>query len=230
MAFSSAPVAAARDRGDGTTRRLRATLLTIAAALALFGGGFVWFAASVPRQEGAGSRPAEAIVVLTGGADRIADAVELLAAGRAARLLITGVHPDTTSEEIARRIPLAAPYLACCIDLDRRALNTAGNAVEARRWVHANGFHRVIVVTSAWHMRRALVELGRALPEVELIAYPVVPPRPDGEPWWRDGEQIRLLFTEYLKYLAAVLEVRLGPRTADTVSPDPVGERPDGPA
>ena len=75
-------------------------------------------------------RNADGIVVLTGAASRIPDAIELLAAERGKRLLISGVHRATSAREIARLTPLYSKYFTCCIDLDRSALNTFGNAFE----------------------------------------------------------------------------------------------------
>ena len=79
-------------------------------------------------------------MVLTGGASRIADAIDLLAAGRGKRLLISGVHRTTTTTEIARINPRYQGLVACCVDLDYSAVNTVGNAIETRRWARARGF------------------------------------------------------------------------------------------
>jgi uncharacterized SAM-binding protein YcdF (DUF218 family) len=191
-------------------------------------GGFVAFTQAIPQAEARITTRADAVVALTGGAERIADAVSLLADGSAGRLLITGVNPETTTRALARLHPRSAAFLSCCVDIDRSALNTAGNAVAAREWVRARGFHRVIVVTSAWHMPRTLVELGRALPGVTLIAYPVVSEHPPAGPWLhRQLRTLRLLSTEYAKYLAALVELRLAPRiapgqpSADGIRPAP---------
>src|SRR5215218_10408265 len=92
-----------------------------AAALA---GGFVWFVRAVAPEEAPLQENADGIVVLTGGASRIADAVELLAAGHGKRLLITGVHRSTSTREISRTVPNHERLLACCVDLDYSAVNT----------------------------------------------------------------------------------------------------------
>ncbi|HVV94509.1 MAG TPA: YdcF family protein [Hyphomicrobiales bacterium] len=208
-------------------RLLPAAAIGAALAAGLFVIGFGIFVAAIPRQPPAAAPSADAVVALTGGADRIADAVALLARGQAGRLLITGVNPETTDRELARLHPRSAALLDCCVDVDRRALNTAGNAIEAGEWVRARGFHRVIVVTSAWHMPRSLVELGRELPGVELVPYPVVTARSAQKAWWRDDDTWRLLATEYVKYLAALVDIRLAPQ----VAPDqPVAGRAGAPA
>ena len=98
-------------------------------------------------------------MVLTGGTSRVTDALELLAAGRGKRLLITGVNPGTTTGDIARQTVDYGRLLNCCVDLDYSALNTLGNAVETRRWAIDHDFKSLIVVTSTYHMPRALAEL-----------------------------------------------------------------------
>jgi uncharacterized SAM-binding protein YcdF (DUF218 family) len=179
-------------------------------ALAIF-AGFLLFANSLPRSENKLVQSADGIVVLTGGASRVVDAVELLAAGRGKRLLISGVHPSTTPSELVRVNPDFERLLKCCIDLGREATNTFGNAVETANWVRDKRFRSLIVVTSGWHMPRALIEIENELPGVALIPYPVVSERMRDEPWWYDAPTIRLLAVEYVKYVASIVRVRLDP-------------------
>jgi len=188
--------------------------LTMAAAivgLLVLTGGFFWFATQVPSEEVSLDHNADGIVVLTGAATRIPDAIELLAAERGKRLLITGVHRDTSKREIARLTPLYARYFACCIDLDRSALNTFGNALEIKRWAREHNFNSLIVVTSNWHMPRAMAEVRHQLPDVNLTAYPVLSQRVKADPWWSSVDTARVYLSEYLKYLFALLRMRLDP-------------------
>jgi uncharacterized SAM-binding protein YcdF (DUF218 family) len=188
--------------------------LTMAAgvtALIVLAGGFVWFVSSIAGDEVTLDTKADGIVALTGAAARIPDAIELLATERGKRLLITGVHRATSSREIARITPLYSKYFTCCIDLDRSALNTFGNALEARRWAREHNFNSLIVVTSNWHMPRAMAELAHQLPDVTLIAYPVISEKVKTEPWWSNTDTARLLLGEYLKYLFALMRMRLDP-------------------
>jgi uncharacterized SAM-binding protein YcdF (DUF218 family) len=180
----------------------------------LLAGGFIWFAMQIPTEEAALDRKADGIVVLTGAPSRIPDAIELLATEPpGTRLLITGVHRDTRAREIARLTPLYSKYFSCCIDLDRSALNTFGNAIEARRWAREHNFNSLIVVTSNWHMPRAMAELTHQLPDVQLITYPVISEKLKAEPWWQNLDTVRLLASEYLKYLFAQVRMRLDPDT-----------------
>jgi uncharacterized SAM-binding protein YcdF (DUF218 family) len=196
-------------------RALRAALGVLVAVPVLLGAGFLWFVLRVPSDEVALDRNADGIVVLTGGASRILDGVELLAAGRGKRLLISGVHRGITTGEIARTVPEHARLLACCVDLDHSAVNTVGNAVETRRWVNNRGFRSLIVVTSSYHMPRTLVELGWQMPDVELIPFPVISEKLRHEPWW-SAASMRLLWFEYMKYLVAQVRTRLEPASAST--------------
>jgi uncharacterized SAM-binding protein YcdF (DUF218 family) len=178
-------------------------------ATVVFFAGFVLFASAIPREEEEFHRSADGIVALTGGASRIADAVELLTAGRGQRLLISGVNPSTTPAELVRLNPELEKLFACCVDLGHEALNTTGNAMEIAQWTREHQFRSIIVVTSAWHMPRALVELDRELAGVEIIPRAVVTDRMRDEPWWTNPQTVRLFLVEYVKYLATYARVRL---------------------
>ena len=187
------------------------TMAAGATGLILLAGGFVRFVSSIANDEVSLESRADGIVALTGAAGRIPDAIELLATERGKRLLITGVHRATSSREIARITPLYSKYFTCCIDLDRSALNTFGNALETRRWARGHNFNSLIVVTSNWHMPRATAELAHQLPDVTLIAYPVISEKVKTEPWWSNTDTARLLLAEYFKYLFALMRMRLDP-------------------
>src|SRR5437016_4564538 len=192
-------------------RRAVAGTLALCAAIALLLAlGFPWFVWRLPAEEVELHRNADGIVVLTGGASRISDAIELLAAGRGRRLLISGANRATTSAEILRLNPEYARVVRCCVDFDR-SLNTLGNAVETRHWAERRGFRSLIVVTSSYHMPRAMAEIAHQLPAAELTPFPVVSDRLRTEPWWTNGATTRLLLSEYLKYVFAQVRIRLQP-------------------
>lgn len=199
----SSPANPARRRG-----LLIAVLAATCGSLVAIVVGFLFFATAAMRMEPSGPR-ADAIVALTGGPSRISDAVVLLSEGRGGRLLITGVHPGVRERELARVVPRAAGLMHCCIDLDHRALNTLGNALETRRWARSWGFGSVMVVTSHYHMPRTLLELGRLMPGVALVAHPVRSDVVDPENWWRHTRSLRVLAFEYVKYLLARVHLRL---------------------
>jgi uncharacterized SAM-binding protein YcdF (DUF218 family) len=188
--------------GRRPRRRLRAVVILMLAGILTFAGGFVVFVSSMATAETPPSRNAEGIVVLTGAAFRISDALALLAEGRGKRLLISGVNPTTRAQEISRLTPEYRRWFSCCVDLDYTAINTIGNAVETRRWVEAQGFKSLIVVTSNFHMPRAMAELAHQLPGVTLVPYAVISERVRVDSWWTSQSTAKLLFWEYVKYLA----------------------------
>lgn len=171
--------------------------------------GFVGFLSQLRGAEVKPERQADGIVVLTGGSSRVSDAMELLAGGYGRRLLISGVHPTNDANEISRSVPESKSFINCCVDLDYSAVNTRSNAEQTRRWVHQRGFKSLIVVTSNYHMPRAVVELSHAMPDIDLIPYAVVGEKWRDEPWWTSGPTFRLLLSEYAKYVAAEVRVRL---------------------
>jgi uncharacterized SAM-binding protein YcdF (DUF218 family) len=175
-----------------------------ATVFALF-AGLIVFAASIshytPRTADADARPADAIVVLTGGEQRIREAVRLFGEGGARRLLISGVNRNTTREELRRKAELPAVLFECCIDIGYAALDTIGNAEEAKAWAHTWGFSKIVVVTSNYHMPRGLTELARAMPDIQLVAHPVISRNYQAEMWWLNAAAVRLIVSEYAKFL-----------------------------
>ncbi len=163
--------------------------------------GFLWFVHSVASPETTRAN-ADGIVVLTGGADRVAAGLRLLREGRGRVLLISGVGGGVELEALARNAGVDAVPLAARITLGREATTTTGNADETADWVRNQNLRSLLVVTASYHMRRAITELARTLPEVRLIPAPVVPPALRGE---RGLATMRLLADEYTKWLAAEL-------------------------
>jgi len=193
-----------------TASRLYATIVAVLAIT--FVAAAIGFVAFLSQLRGAEKRPdrrADGIVVLTGGSSRVSDAMELLAAGYGKRLLISGVHPTSGASDISRSLPESQSLFNCCVDLDYSAVNTRSNAAETRRWAHDRGFKSLIVVTSNYHMPRAIVELSHAMPDIALIPFAVVGDKWREEPWWTSGATLRLLLSEYTKYVAAEVRVRL---------------------
>lgn len=177
----------------------------VGALAAAFIAGFAVYLNEIPNGQPRTARSADGIVVLTGAAQRMTDAIELLAEKRGKRLLVSGVNPITTTDELKKQVPDFSRLSECCIDLGHEAQNTFGNAVETAAWAKKHGFRSLLIVTSAWHMPRALVELERETEGIELIPYPVVTERMREQSWWKNPQTMRLLVFEYLKYLAALV-------------------------
>lgn len=218
MMESSAPTRETAGRPEeavGERTRARRSIGVIIIAALLIGGGFFFggffrFVDTIVNYQTPSPLAADGIVVLTGGAERITGAVELMTAGKARRLLISGVHPDTSASRLGRMVEAEPDMMACCVDLDRRAANTIGNALETAKWARRNGFLSLIVVTSAYHMPRSMLELSHAMPDIRLIPYPVTRPGLTLGNWSEDRSVIVLLLQEYLKYTATRLRLSLG--------------------
>ena len=146
---------------------------------------------------------ADGIVALTGAASvRIEAAVQLLEDGKAQRLLVSGVNPDVTRPELQAVAHDFGRAFNCCVDLGFHATNTQGNARETANWAAYHHYRSLIVVTSDYHIPRAMLELRATMPEVKLYPYPVASAGLDAHHWWRSGEGTRRMTLEYCKYLA----------------------------
>lgn len=180
-------------------------ILVLALLLTLFlVAGFLWFAQSLPRSVAEPERQTDAIVVLTGGSDRLAVGLELLQKGLAQKLFVSGVYRGVEVEELLQLSRDAPQDLACCIVLGYEADDTRGNAKETAAWIAKEGFTSLRLVTAAYHMPRSLLEFRRAMPDIEIVAHPVFPQSVKQDDWWNWAGSTNLLLQEYFKYLAAV--------------------------
>jgi uncharacterized SAM-binding protein YcdF (DUF218 family) len=187
----------------------RAMIGTGAAGLWLLAFGFVVFASTAMREPDPNTGKADGIVVLTGGESRIVEAARLLKQGRAQRLLISGVNAQTRQQDLQRVSGLNEQQFNCCVDLGYTALDTVGNATEARTWAEARKFDSLIVVTSNYHMPRSLAELGLVLPNTRLIPHPVKPRTMASDAWWLNFTTTRNLVAEYLKFLPSAARLAM---------------------
>lgn len=215
----------------------------LVAAFVIAALGFPVFVWSLARTS-SDPEPADAIVALTGGEGRLIAGLQLLDRDKGARLLISGVHAETTREEMfeaAGQLPVRA---ACCVDLGRSAENTVGNAGETAYWAGKHGYRSLIIVTATYHMPRSLMELRAVLPTTKFVPYPVFPDRVRMDEWWRDGETSGVLAWEYLKFLGSAVRlaaatglwthsatvssaVTIDEATGTLAPPEPVPQGPD---
>ncbi|MBQ0710584.1 MULTISPECIES: YdcF family protein [unclassified Ochrobactrum] len=189
-------------------RRFQPVSIILFIILLVFLVGFVVFGEKVTSMQPPSiDEPADAIIVLTGGQSRIQAAVDLLKDKRGKRLLISGVHPSTNEKVLQRTTHADQSLFDCCVDLDRSALNTVGNAAESERWIRTNNYRRVILVTNNYHIPRSTLEMSYLMKDVEFIPYPVVSGERREHSWVAEGDTLRVLFIEYVKYLGAAVRV-----------------------
>ncbi|MCP1272106.1 YdcF family protein [Gluconobacter albidus] len=180
------------------------------ACLALGGlwlAGFAWFVQDASKPP-VTATVCDGIVALTGGEQRVDTAITLLRGGYGHLLLISGVGPHVTLQHILhlQQESLSSP-LAARITLGRRATSTIGNAHETAEWATENHLHRVLVVTAGYHIRRAVLEIHRTAPDLDLMPYPVVPLALQGTLSYKI---LFLMFREYNKLLGAEIGVLTG--------------------
>jgi uncharacterized SAM-binding protein YcdF (DUF218 family) len=194
----------ANDRGR---RRRIAVYLgpMIVAAAAAWLAGLIWYGAGLPERTDDAARATDAIVVLTGGSGRLEEGLRLLAEQRAGKLFVSGVYRGVDVRQLLDAFQESAGGLECCVVLGYEAISTRGNAEETAAWMAEQGFQSMRLVTASYHMPRSLLEFRRSMPDIEVLAHPVVSPNFKQRDWWRWPGSARLLISEYNKYLAAVL-------------------------
>ncbi len=161
--------------------------------------GFIWFALFLPQP--ATPSKTDGVVVLTGGPGRLDRGLYILETGKAKRMLVSGVNLDVKPGELAAQYKRPLSLFTCCIDLGFRALDTHSNGLETARWASRHKIKTLRLVTHDWHMRRARLELDKALPSGVHIINDAVLTKPS----------LATLFREYNKYwlrgLAAIVGI-----------------------
>ena len=178
---------------------LAAAVAAMLALAAAWTAGFGWYVRTVPTTVADTATVTDAIVVLTGGSERINVGLDLLHRGLSRQLFVSGVARSLDTQGLLRHARQPTEAATCCIVLGHAADSTEGNALETAAWMRRQGFHSLRLVTAAYHMRRSLLEFRFAMPDIAVIAHPVFP---EGV---RPYRRWLLLASEYSKYLAAWL-------------------------
>lgn len=179
-------------------------------------GGLVWFVTLIPSTLSESTEKADAIVVLTGGKNRLEYGLKLLAEGKSEKLFISGVHEAITESQLVK---LAPPELRRkvtqmdegAITLGREAWNTIGNAEETKRWLQEQNVKSILLVTSNYHMPRSFYEFRHLVKGVKIIPMPVPAEDYDLTNWWSNEHYRVLVFLEYHKYMASMVRNALIP-------------------
>ena len=170
-------------------------------------GSLILFVGAMPERVGDPERKTDAIVVLTGGSERLQEGIRLLAEGKARKLLVSGVYRGVDVRALLRLSQDAPEELSCCIAVGYEADDTIGNAAETAAWMEAEGFTSLRLVTAAYHMPRSLLLFRQSMPGMEILPHPVFPAGFHQEDWYLWPGSSALIVSEYSKYLAARLLV-----------------------
>ena len=189
-------------------RVARALLVAVALLALLWSGGLAWFANTAGDESEQPRLATEAIIVPTGGSGRLDEGLRLLESGLAQALFVTGVAEGVERAELRARHDPA--LWACCVELGYEAEDTAANAQEAAAWMADRAFTSLRLVTSGYHMPRAMMEFRSAMPNATLVAHPVFPEHVKVEHWWRYRGTAALIASEFTKYLWALTRRTLG--------------------
>ena len=186
-------------------RALRVTGLCFALLGLLWLGGLAWFVHSSLTIAVDRTTPTDAIVVLTGGRLRLETALDLLGAGRAQKLFISGVNPHVDRIALLRVAGRTDDGDADRIEIGHEAENTLGNARETAEWMQRQGYRSLRLVTSWYHMQRSLLEFTRAMPDATVVAEPVFAAHSDPQSWSEWLDVAMLTVGEYNKFLATLV-------------------------
>jgi uncharacterized SAM-binding protein YcdF (DUF218 family) len=190
--------------------RMRSLILLLGIAVATWLVGLILFVNAVGAiPEAADDRSTDAIVVLTGGSERVSAGIDLLKRGHAKKLLISGVHPGLTLDQVLGNQVVSKDVRECCVILGHAAESTFGNADETLAWMDIEKYHSLRLVTSNYHMPRSLMIFHAILPQMEILPHPVAPDSVKLDDWWGRPGTASLLVTEYDKYLWAALRLWL---------------------
>ena len=180
--------------------------LVLALVIALaWGSGLLWFATLLPTRVLDPDTRTDAIVVLTGGSDRLTTAMDLLANDKADKLFVSGVYRGVDVRQLLNLFQQSPQDLSCCVFLGYEADNTQGNATETAEWIAAQDARSLRLVTATYHMPRSLLEFRRHMPDIEIVPHPVFPEPFKHDDWWLWPGSSWLLVSEYSKYLVAVV-------------------------
>lgn len=171
--------------------------------------GFFLFSHNIENSTKTKTPPkSDAIVVLTGGANRIQTAFALMDKNLGERLLITGVNWRTSKSAIFGALNRDINNSKLKVDIDHLALDTLGNAKETANWAKRHNYKKLIIVTSNFHMSRSLLEFKLAMPDIEFISYPAFENK-NNSTTHKSGQKLRFNLREYGKLVAASLRIHI---------------------
>lgn len=166
-----------------------------------------WFTRSISAARPDIAAPkAQAIIVLTGGSNRLQTGFDLFERGLGQKIFISGVYHGVEVRELLNLWKEEDHKgIDCCVILGFEADSTIGNARESAAWLKKEGYTTFYLVTANYHINRALLEFKIFAPDTTIIPYPVIPEELDMDNWWRINRFRNLVIREYTKYLASLV-------------------------
>jgi uncharacterized SAM-binding protein YcdF (DUF218 family) len=199
---------------------MRFILSVLMLSAILWSAALAWFVHTMPAQNDVADTNVGALVVLTGGEDRVEYGLTMLADGMAPVLFISGVGAKATEEEmlsshatanVRERIYEAGAEII----LDHEAKSTVSNADQAANFIRKRGITTIRLITANYHMKRSMREFRNAIPEITILADPVFPSGFRRDEWWQHENTRRLVFSEFHKYFAVLLRDWIRPASSN---------------
>ena len=155
------------------------------------------------------------IVILTGGTNRIKDGLNLIEDFKKSkkinyRILVSGTGMGFTKSSLKKKLGpnFNSHLIQCCIELDSVSKNTLTNASETFKWTSKNDIKEFILITSNYHMPRAILEFKNVMPNLKIYTYAITPKKHDIKNWLSSYQTFSLVFTEYCKFIIAGLRIK----------------------
>jgi len=187
--------------------RLRFLYALLAALFIAWTSGFFMFVGAVPKEETVDYGSTDGVAVLTGGKRRVLEGMILMEQQISDRMLISGVGGNATLDALLMSLGVApkdAAGYSSRIEIDYDSHSTAQNAEAIAEWAKKHRLRHIRLVTSNYHMPRAMYELRRQMPLFPVVAHPVFTPAFRADHWWRHPNSIGILLAEYTKFIAAI--------------------------
>ena len=190
-------------------RRWRLLILLLAVLIGIWAYGLFSFVGMIPQKPTKAERSTDAIVVLTGGSDRLKEGLTLLSAKKAKKLFVSGVYRGNDVRRLLEIQQHNPADLLCCISLGYSATSTASNAIETAEWIIDQNYRSFRLVTANYHMPRSLLEFRHHMPALEIIPHAVFPAQFKRAQWWLWPGTAALIFSEYTKYIVASMRRKM---------------------
>lgn len=177
-------------------------VLVVGYELRLHAGGFL-ICSGTPQ-------PADLILVIGGDfyGPRVLKGADLGVQGYAPLVLISGppYQQHRSEAEFAIDFLTTRGYPRYLFQaFGHHAGSTVSEAIAVGAELQRRQVHRVILVTSSYHSRRANIVFRLFCPSIHFISVPAADPHYDPEHWWTDIGSRRLFFSECKKIVGSVL-------------------------
>ncbi len=158
---------------------------------------FISFAYKINAYKVDNTTKTDAIIVLTGGKNRIEEGAKLKNNNMAKKLFISGVNKNTSKKDLKTLKGTQA-------ELGYSATTTFENALEVKEWINKNNIKTIRLVTSNYHLPRAMQEIKEQNKDIKIIKNPIYSDNISPK-WWKKIATLKFIFIEFNKYLYVYL-------------------------